>query len=172
MFFFVIFIELFLFSSCFLSYLLALVWWEERLFFLLLSLLPYLQIVKQIMELMLVRLQGASSGCPPVVSWPVYTAAMCWWDDRTAFVWRGISKTIPANPALAELELNFSGSGPRLFVIFSMCPNLICTNIIKRPQDIRAEELYTHKQDYRLFCKYGDLFDVWSQLLCADIPGL
>lgn len=40
-------------------------------FFLLLSLLPYLHIIKQIMELMLVQLQGASQECPPVVSWPV-----------------------------------------------------------------------------------------------------
>lgn len=83
-----------------------------------------------------------------------------WWDDLAVRTWRRISKTIPANllgdraPALAELELNFSGSGPRFFTIFSTCPKLIYTSGIKRPQDIRAEEFYTPKQDCKLLCRY------------------
>lgn len=67
---------------------------------------------------------------------------------------RRISKTVPANPALSELELNFSGSGPQFFAIFSMCSKLIYTSDIKRLQDIRAEEFYNPKQDCKLFRRY------------------
>jgi len=97
-------------------------------------------------------------------------AAVCWWDDLTLCACRRINKIIPANPALAELELNFSGRGPQFLAIFSMYPKLIYTSGIKRHRNIRAEEFYTSDQDYKLFCKY-EAVEIVQCIISASVLG-